>query len=78
MFPGLLVLAHAVGTAGCGLHLLGCAVGVGGGHSTAVGQGVSGPSLAAAGEELTADVQLQGLGLSWSQLTRGVMGPSSH
>lgn len=35
-------------------------------------------SLVAASEEVTADVQLQGLGLPWSQLTRGVMGPSSH
>lgn len=49
-----------------------------GGHSTAVGQGLSGLSLAAAGEEVTTDVQLQGFGVSWSQLTRGLMGPSSH
>lgn len=52
--------------------------GWGGGHSTALGQGVSGPSLAAAGEEITTDVQFQGLGVSCSQLTQGLMGPSSH
>lgn len=42
------------------------------------GKGVPVPSLGAAGEEVTADVWLPGLGLSWSQLTRGAMGPSSH
>jgi len=52
--------------------------GRGGGHSAAVGQGVPVPSLGAAGEEVAADAWLPGLGASRSQLTRGVMGPSSR
>lgn len=72
VFPGLLVLARVRG------HSCGCAVGMGGWAQHCCGAGGVRPSLVAAGEGLTADAQLQGLGLSWSQLTRGVMGPSSH
>lgn len=42
------------------------------------GRGVPVPSPGAAGEEVTADVWLPGLGLSCSQLTCGAMGPSFH
>lgn len=61
VFPELLVLARVHGHSWMWAAPAWASWGWGGGHGTAAGQGVSGPSLIAAGQVVTAEVQLQGL-----------------